>query len=134
MAQALVAQVIVVAQVGEYLAELLFGQNGLERVAFATGVVELHAPCSHQGGAEPLTLVEHGLIGMAYQLLEVLGLPVYGDRCPSTRQSGQSANGCSTPSWHCGPSWRISAAACRGPAASATGETPPCCRTAPRQK
>ena len=80
--QALVAAVIVVAQVGEYLAELLLGQDGLERVALATGVVEPHAPCRHQRGAEPLALVEHGLIGMEEQLLEILGLPVYGDILP----------------------------------------------------
>ena len=82
MSQALVAQVIVVAQIGEYLAELLFCQDGLEGVTLATGVVEPHAPCRHQRGTKPLALVEHGLIGMAYQLLEVLGLPVYGDVLP----------------------------------------------------
>ena len=82
MSQALVAFVILVAQVGEYLAELLLGQDGLEGVALATGMVERHAPCRHQRCAEPLALVEHGLIGMAYQLLEVLGLPVYGDVLP----------------------------------------------------
>ena len=82
MSQALVAQVIVVAQVGEYLAELLFCQDGLERVALATGMVELHAPCRHQRRAEPLALVEHGLIGKAYQLLELVRLPVYGNALP----------------------------------------------------
>lgn len=71
MAQALVAAIVVVTQIGEYLAELLFCQDGLERVALATGVVEPHAPCRHQRCAEPLALVEHGLIGMAYQLLEL---------------------------------------------------------------
>ena len=80
--QALVAAVIVVAQVGEFLAELLLSQDGLERVPLATGVVEPHAPCRHQRGAEPLALVEHGLIGMAYQLLKILRLPVYGDALP----------------------------------------------------
>ena len=82
VSQALVAAVVVVAQVGEYLAELLLGQDGLERVALATGVVEPHAPCRHQRCAEPLALVEHGLIGMAYQLLELVRLPVYGDVLP----------------------------------------------------
>ena len=82
MSQAFVAQVIVVAQVGEYPAELLLGQNGLERVALATGVVEPHAPCRHQRRAEPFALVEHGLIGVAYQLLEILRLPVYGNALP----------------------------------------------------
>ena len=82
VSQALVAAVVAVAQVGEYLAELLLGQDGLERVALATGVVEPHAPCRHQRRAEPLALVEHGLIGMTYQLLEILGLPVYGDVLP----------------------------------------------------
>ena len=82
MSQALVAQVILVAQVGEYLAELLFGQDGLEGVALATGVVEPHAPCRHQRRTEPLALVEHGLIGMANQLQEIVGLPVYGDVLP----------------------------------------------------
>jgi len=78
----LVAAVVVVAQVGEYLTELLLGQDGLERVALATGVVESHAPCRHQRGAEPLALVEHGLVGMADQLLELVGLPVYGHALP----------------------------------------------------
>ena len=82
MSQAFVAQVIVVAQVGEYPAELLRGQNGLERVALATGVVEPHAPCRHQRRAEPFALVKHGLIGVAYQLLEILRLPVYGNALP----------------------------------------------------
>ena len=82
VSQALVAAVVVVAQVGEYLAELLFCQDGLERVVLAARVVEPHAPCRHQRCAEPLALVEHGLIGMAYQLLEVLGLPVYGNALP----------------------------------------------------
>ena len=82
MSQALVAQVIVVAQIGENLAELLLGQDGLEGVALATGMVEPHAPCRHQRGAEPLALVEHGLIGMTYQLLELVRLPVYGDVLP----------------------------------------------------
>ena len=82
MSQALVATVIVVAQVGEYLAELLLGQDGLERVALATGVVEPHAPCRHQRRTEPFALVEHGLIGMAYQLLELIRLPVNGDVLP----------------------------------------------------
>lgn len=82
MSQVLVAQVIVVAQVGEYLAELLFGQDGLERVVLATGVVEPHVPCRHQRRTEPFALVEHGLIGMTYQLLEVVRLPVYGDVLP----------------------------------------------------
>ena len=82
VSQALVTTVIVVAQVGEYLAELLLGQDGLERVALATGVVEPHAPCRHQRGAEPLALVEHGLIGMTYQLLELVRLPIYGDVLP----------------------------------------------------
>lgn len=82
MAQALVAAVVVVTQVGEYLAELLFCQDGLERVTLAAGVVELHAPCRHQRGAEPFALVEHGLIGMAYQLLELVRLPVYGNTLP----------------------------------------------------
>ena len=82
VSQALVAFVILVAQVGEYLAELLFCQDSLERVALATGVVKPHAPCRHQRCAEPLALVEHGLIGVAYQLLEVLRLPVYGDVLP----------------------------------------------------
>ena len=82
MSQALVAAVVVVTQVGEYLAELLLGQDGLERVALATGVVEPHAPCRHQRRAEPFALVEHGLIGVAYQLLEILRLPVYGNTLP----------------------------------------------------
>ena len=82
MSQALVAQVIVVAQVGEYLAELMLGQDGLERVSLATGMVEPHAPCRHQCRAEPLALVEQGLIGMAYQLLELVRLPVYGNALP----------------------------------------------------
>jgi len=82
VAQTLVAAVVVVTQIGEYLAELLLGQDGLERVALATGVVEPHAPCRHQRRAEPLVLVEHGLIGMAYQLLELVRLPVYGNALP----------------------------------------------------
>lgn len=82
MSQALVAFVILVAQVGEYLAELLFCQDGLEGVTLAPGVVEPHAPCRHQRGAEPLALVEHGLIGMAYQMQEILRLPVYGNALP----------------------------------------------------
>ena len=82
VSQALVAQVIVVAQIGENLAELLLGQDGLEGVALATGMVEPHAPCRHQRCAEPFTLVEHGLIGMAYQLLELVRLLVYGDVLP----------------------------------------------------
>lgn len=82
MSQALVAAVVVVAQVGEYLAELLFCQDGLERVVLAAGVVEPHAPCRHQRRAEPFALVKHGLIGVAYQLLEILRLPVYGDVLP----------------------------------------------------
>ena len=82
MSQALVAAVVVVTQIGEYLAELLLGQDGLERVALAAGVVEPHAPCHHQRRAEPFALVEHGLIGMAYQLLELVRLPVYGNALP----------------------------------------------------
>lgn len=82
MSQTLVAFVILVTQIGEYLAELLLGQDGLEGVALATGMVESHAPCRHQCCAEPLALVEHGLIGIEEQLLEILGLSVYGDVLP----------------------------------------------------
>ena len=48
VSQALVATVILVAQVGEYMAELLLGQDGLVWIALATGVVKPHAPCCHQ--------------------------------------------------------------------------------------
>lgn len=82
VSQALVALVVVVTQVGENPAKFLLGQDGLERVVLATAVIQLLASCRHQRSAKPFALVKHGLIGMAQQLLEFFGLPVYGYALP----------------------------------------------------
>lgn len=62
---------------GQDAAELLLGQNGLERVTLATGVVQALAAGHHQGIVKTLVLLKHGLIGAHHQRLKRFTVAVY---------------------------------------------------------